>query len=1082
MKKALALLLALSAILCFGIFAVSATEESTEPVHTDHCYCVNAAFVPTDHTCEEAVTWEDLSTATIANGGHYYLSKHTAKGLTIIDGMEITLCLNGYNLYAGCPITVNKGGIVNICNCKDSGRIYSTTRSKSAVVLANATESEGYGTVNFYSGTISGAANNGASIRSVELQGGDFNMYGGVIINGKSDGSNSNDTYPNLGGNVLIRNHTARVGTFTMNGGTITSGMAVNQGGNVYVYGGQFTMNGGTVTGGYVTGTPAETDTTLVGYGGNFFVTSTSSSRKGTLTLNGGTVTAGTACYGGNITTDGANKGAVNFTINGATISNGVATVDGGNIYMHKTTNGTVFKFQSGTVSGGQATNNGGNICVKGGYSPTWTGGTITGGTADNGGNIYFDCDTTANNLAGTTISGGTATKNGGNVCVQSSGDITVSTSSISGGSAAYGGNIYTKKTLIVSGGSFSDGTATGSGGNIYCNAKLTISGGTISGGSAGGTGGNIYTLNSSAVSITGGTITGGIATEHGGNMYFTHVEMVETRTVTISGVTISDGQAGEQGGNIFAGKVGQISMTNVTLSGGKAVKNGSNLYMMANGTGEITGCSFILENAEKCSSSGGNVTFSSANCTLTDSTVTGGDAANGGAVAVGQNSAVTFDGCTVETAGGTTGKCFYIYPNATLTLKDTDVKNLSDGGTAIWNKGIVVLEGTVNIPQGNLDMMLDCRDQADAYFDITGLTGQDEDYGIRRWQIDATDDDPGLLAIGATDDTALSFFAWADGYETAYNAEEGKIYMVLMAVHAKNGDGIVRGYSSIDEAMAETQEDLGINWYVINTDLDGQTITKSIILDLNGFDMTNTTVNEGVTVKLMDSANDSYDATACGSLSGTVKGQINSVVHTTKGYGGAIKHYVILKDAEGVYTAHRFIAAITHRSLKPTDAALGFKATFNADEVARAAVVSYGYDMWVDEGTAVSSAKSGTFEVNQKVTLRLKNILSDNDANSKVGASGTIYGNTFIQFTVDADGTQVTAYGQTAPTATTLKSFVEGVDAMIAADPAKLNQTQMTALQNMVNTYSKYMTGWATENIIAWTAPVETPSEEPTV
>ena len=183
----------------------------------------------------------------------------------------------------------------------------------------------------------------------------------------------------------------------------------------------------------------------------------------------------------------------------------------------------------------------------------------------------------------------------------------------------------------------------------------------------------------------------------------------------------------------------------------------------------------------------------------------------------------------------------------------------------------------------------------------------------------------------------------------------------------------------------------------------------------------------------------------------------------------------MVLKDANGIYTAHRFVAAITHMSLKPATVALGFKATFRADEVARAAVVSYGYEMWVNDGTAKTAAKVGSFEDRQVVTLRLQNILSNNAESSKIGATATIYGKAFIKFMVDAEGTEAYANGHAAPMSTSMKTVVEAVNSAVEANPAAFTKVQMTAIQKLVNTYSTYMTGWATSSITAWTPAEDT-------
>lgn len=1067
----------LALCMLFGLVFTAVPDASAEEtaVHS-HCYCINAAegAVAQDHVCEENVTWEVLtSSTTVADGGHYYLAENTAKGITISSNIEVTICLNGNNLYAGAPIVISNGTL-NICNCQSTGRIYSTSRTRGTVVLISSTSSA-FGSVNLYSGNISGAANNSTYCRGVEVKGGVFNMYGGTVVNGRSNGDSINDSKQGYGGNVCVYNNSGKIAKFNMYGGTVTGGQATNLGGSIYVEGGKFVMTGGTVTGGKTTGTPTD-DTPLVGWGGNIFVTSTSGA-VGSVTLNGGSVSDGTATNGGNIAADGNSGKRVDLTIAGATVSGGSAT-NGGNLYLHNTTNGTLFNMTSGLITGGTATVNGGNICTSGTNPVTVSGGTVSGGTAVNGGSIYVDNGSGTFTLSGATVSGGTATDAGGNVYVLN-GTLTVSGGAVTGGTAKYGGNIASQKVVNFSSSTVSDGSATAAGGNIYLvgtGAKLSMTSGSVTGGSAGTTGGNIYSLNSPDVSVTGGEIAGGTAIGHGGSLYITHESMVESRKLTISDVTISGGTAGSNGGNLYIAKTGIVTISNATVQDGAAASNGNNAYLLGNGTCQITDGTFCVADGIKAESNGGNVCFNDGTITVVSAQFSGGEATRGGAVAVGVTAIVTLDGCTVETAYGSIGKCVYISAGGQLILKDTDVKNLSETGTAIWNCGTLTLQGTVNIPDGNMDMLLDARNESGAVIDISELTNVDEAITIRRFEIDDEDDDCGLLATGAAADQAGMFFTWKNKYRISYNAEKGALYLILPAVHAKNGTEIICGYDSLNKALAET-EDLGITWYTLNTDLDGQTIDKSIMLDLNGTKLTNVTVNADVQLQLIDKANDEFDASLCGSMSGTINGQVAAITHTDGTYGSSVKHYVVLKDSEGTYTAHRFVAAITHMSLKPSTAALGFKAVFKADEAARAAVVSFGYEMWVNDGTAKTVGKTGSFEDGQVVTLRLQNILSENEETSMVGAAATIYGNTFIKFKVDEQGTEAYANGHVAPVSTSLKTMIEAVNSAVEANSAAYTETQMAALQSLVSTYSAYMTDWATESITAW-APAEDAAE----
>lgn len=619
-KNILSILLALVLVLGLMVLVTPAVLAEESVTHS-HCCCVNAEHVPTDHICEQNVVWEDLSTATIADGGHYYLTKNLAKSITVKSSIEITICLNGYDLHSTKTLTVYGGGVVNICNCQSTGRVYSTRNSTNTgyALMISSSKTGGIGTVNLWSGKISGAASDSTHCRAVEVKGGIFNMYGGQVVNGWAGYDAALDTVKfGYGGNICVYNNAGKTAQFNMYGGTVTGGQAAISGGNIYIEGGKFTMHGGTVTGGKNKGTPTK-DAPLTGMGGNIFVTSTGA--VGTVTINGGTITGGSAYNGGNIAADGqnvednTNGKKVDIKINGGTITGGKATDGGGNIYLHNTTNGVVLNMTAGTITAGKASI-GGNIVADGPNPPSLTGGTISNGQASkNGGNIYIKNGNTFD-LEGVTVSGGTAGKsatgeaysgNGGNIYIESGNTFYVNTGTVTGGIAKSGGNIWCAGRLVIKGGTISDGVAHGAAGNIRIQttgASLNMTDGVISGGRANNRGGNLYSLNCTNLSITGGQILDGIATGgEGGNLYITHSSLTEDRTVTLQNVTISGGRSikaanndgnvtGGQGGNLCILKTGKVTIDHSTVEGGNAIE-GDNLYLSDNLTVNITGGSF---------------------------------------------------------------------------------------------------------------------------------------------------------------------------------------------------------------------------------------------------------------------------------------------------------------------------------------------------------------------------------------------------------------------------------------------------------------------------------------------------------
>ena len=159
---------------------------------------------------------------------------------------------------------------------------------------------------------------------------------------------------------------------------------------------------------------------------------------KGKLNIYAGTVDAAktAAAAGGAIR---VNQPGDEFNLYGGTIIGSQKGTSGGTIYMTNT--GTI-NIYGGTVKNGVATTNGGNICLGKGTLNIF-GGTITGGNGKSGGNIQANADDVVVNISGGTISNGTATG--------------------TGTATGLGGNIHmVRGTLNISGGIVTGGTALG--------------------------------------------------------------------------------------------------------------------------------------------------------------------------------------------------------------------------------------------------------------------------------------------------------------------------------------------------------------------------------------------------------------------------------------------------------------------------------------------------------------------------------------------------------------------------------------------------------------------------------------------
>lgn len=327
----------------------------TPPATSEHKHCVcgdNTKGVG-DHTSCTTVEWTEW-TGTVADGGHYYLTKDVSVTSTIAITKDVTvsICLNGYKMNGDTTLDriFNVYGTLNICDHKTGGKYAgevisnrTNTSKTGGVFYTQNSATSGYGVVNLYGGTLkaTGQMKNGG----ICGLGNDFNMYDGTLTGGNASSQ---------GGNIYME--TNKDSQFIMYGGTISGGTAGGGGGNLRA-GNICKLLGGTIQGGVGTGS-----------GGN-------------MRINSGTT-----------------------TIDGTNIIGGTSTeYNGGNIYN----DAGDLEIKSGTISGGAAVN-GGNIAIKR-AGTVISGGKIFGGTASGlGSDIYFEKDGASITLSGLIDTNGT--------------------------------------------------------------------------------------------------------------------------------------------------------------------------------------------------------------------------------------------------------------------------------------------------------------------------------------------------------------------------------------------------------------------------------------------------------------------------------------------------------------------------------------------------------------------------------------------------------------------------------------------------------------------------------------------------
>ena len=266
-------------------------------------------------------------------------------------------------------------------------------------------------------------------------------------------------------------------------------------------------------------------------------------------------------------------------------------------------------------------------------------------------------------------------------------------------------------------------------------------------------------------------------------------------------------------------------------------------------------------------------------------------------------------------------------------------------------------------------------------------------------------------------------------------------------AVYAAENTSTGVQYADINTAIADAQAG-----QIVKALANAENVVynnEGVILDLNGHNLTNVTVAEGVTLSAIDTATDDYEG-PYGTL--ITDGTVAVTVKTAEP-----KSYVALSD-NGSYSFHRYYASIAAISLQPAKASLGYRAEFRGDEAVKAAVVSYGYELWANGGAHKTYTRTDALE-KSSMTLRLKNILAEgNEELNALGSTATIGGNAFI--TLNLGGEDVTLSG--TEQTTTLRQVIESINANVAS----YGEAQLQTVRDMITTYEAWMADWETDAI----------------
>ncbi|MBQ4569301.1 MAG: hypothetical protein IJA62_04535 [Ruminococcus sp.] len=391
-------------------------------------------------------------------------------------------------------------------------------------------------------------------------------------------------------------------------------------------------------------------------------------------------------------------KAVSNLTVTGGSFASNTAMA--GAVVSIRTGCDAVFngtEFTNNAVSGydAKADNSGVNDGNGEGGGAVYVGyGSLTLNNVTADGNSASDFGGVVDSVSSTvTINGGTFTNNKSNsgavIYAMEKSKVTIDGAAINNNESVYENTDYNNKI----------------GGTVYANGgTLEITNTTLDGNKTGYYGGAVYGRNGATVDISDNTVISNSSGATGAAVYFR-----EACNVTVKDSIIKDNTS--TGNGVVYQTGGTMTLTNVTASGNKG-SNGGVIFSSGTSTKtEIKNCNFIGNTA----SSGGALTVSESNVSVTGGEFKDNSANLGGAVNIGTGtltiSGVTFtNNSAVKNASGSNGNGGAIAV-AAGTLNATG-DNLFDGNTAENHGGAIYVSyktddngtkvgGVVNMSEG---------------------------------------------------------------------------------------------------------------------------------------------------------------------------------------------------------------------------------------------------------------------------------------------------------------------------------------------------------------------------------------------
>ena len=631
--------------------------------------------------------------------------------------------------------------------------------------------------------------------------------------------------------------------------------------------------------------------------------------------------------------------------------------------------------------------------------------------------------------IYGGTFNGATTSKRGGTVYIYSSGKMNLYNGRITGGKVAStstsstiyaGGNLYvgsgtvvTMKGGMIDGGasSHNDGTTAVSSGNVEIyKGTLIMDGGLILDGTATGSGGNIYAGSSTVFTMNGGIVSGGHAAKKGGNLYVAPY----TAAITINDGLISSGYAGEFGGNVFANN-GKFYLYGGTVTDGTAVYGGGNLYLNA-GFNTVTDGALATK--------------------YTDNICVIGAKEGGQAPKILNGRAET-----ITSTYSYSGMGGNILLTGELTLGKAEISG-GYGARGLGQDLAIAKTASTNAPKllvqsaftGNLALACNTGSNTNALtqFNLT-------EYGKPIF---------GQFTAEAPLNGTLTYENMAG--EPSVYAGEGGVLTVASGKLVDSQTGEASWSNTFADAVAAATGDQ----YVQLLQDETVTLTGDVRVDMNG---KNLTASGTGTVYGFDSANDDYDG----------YGVLTGVEAAPSFLAPNGNQYITVTDAAGT-SFHRLGQGVSDVVLRPGNAGIYYKATWNCDEVLAQKITTQGIALstahmpGADLLTDAMVLRTQRSDSAPDTSVLVQNILVSGNENNAERGTKSIYA---AAYTVVNGMTIVTQDGnqEQGGVSYNLRQVLERVDLLYPG----LTESQQKAVKKLYDVDPAVLETWKLPNIV---------------